>query len=155
MGARDVPGCWHYRGGRRMSGFAAIRSRYDSRIVRRVSGWEQYYLLRSVLADFACAIGSLARAESCSGSATVRGSPQLGARLGLRPLDELPQRFNVHPGGMPPLGREPDLPDEVAKSVGHIRAAAGQGCGRSVLGSQSGVHEQMPADRAVCTESQT
>jgi exopolysaccharide biosynthesis polyprenyl glycosylphosphotransferase len=39
-----------------MSGFAVARGRYDPRVVRRVSGWERYYLRRAALADFACAI---------------------------------------------------------------------------------------------------
>ena len=39
-----------------MSGFAVARDRYDRQVVRRVSGWERYYLRRAVLADFGCAI---------------------------------------------------------------------------------------------------
>ena len=39
-----------------MSGFAVARGRYDPQVVRRVSGWERYYLRRAALADFGCAI---------------------------------------------------------------------------------------------------
>ena len=39
-----------------MSGFAVARGRYDRQVVRRVSGWERYYLRRAALADFGCAI---------------------------------------------------------------------------------------------------
>jgi exopolysaccharide biosynthesis polyprenyl glycosylphosphotransferase len=39
-----------------MSGFTVARRQYDSQIVRRVSGWERYYLRRAVPADVACAI---------------------------------------------------------------------------------------------------
>jgi exopolysaccharide biosynthesis polyprenyl glycosylphosphotransferase len=39
-----------------MSGFAVARGRYDRQIIRRVSGWERYYLRRAALADFGCAI---------------------------------------------------------------------------------------------------
>jgi Bacterial sugar transferase len=133
-----------------MSGFVVARRRYDSQIARRVSGWERYYLCITAPADVACAIWSLARAEFCTGSATSRASPQPGARLGRRPLDELPQLFDVPPGDMPPVGPRPALPDEAAKYVGHIRAGIGQ---RAVR--RSGVYEQMPADRAVSTASQT
>ena len=40
-------------GGVRMSGFAVASGRY---VIRRVSGWERYYLRRAALADFGCAI---------------------------------------------------------------------------------------------------
>ena len=39
-----------------MSGFAVARGRYDPQVVRRVSGWERYYLRKAALADFGCAI---------------------------------------------------------------------------------------------------
>ena len=39
-----------------MSGFAVARSQYDSQIVRRVSGWERYYLRRAAPADVASAV---------------------------------------------------------------------------------------------------
>lgn len=39
-----------------MSGFAVARSRYDRQTVRRVAGWERYYLRKAALADFCCAI---------------------------------------------------------------------------------------------------
>jgi exopolysaccharide biosynthesis polyprenyl glycosylphosphotransferase len=52
-----------------MSGFAVARSRYDSHIARRVSGWERYYLRRAAPADFACAImGVFAAAQLRFGS---------------------------------------------------------------------------------------
>ena len=137
------------RGGRCMSGFVVARRRYDSQIARRVSGWERYYLRRAAPADIACAIRSLARAQSCSGSATIPASPQPGARPGRRPRDELPQLSKVLPGDMPPVEPLPALPDEAAKYVGHIRAGADQWAVR-----RSGVYAQMPADRAVGTASQ-
>jgi exopolysaccharide biosynthesis polyprenyl glycosylphosphotransferase len=43
-------------GGMHMSGFAVARGRYDPRVIRRVSGWERYYLRKAALADFGCAI---------------------------------------------------------------------------------------------------
>jgi exopolysaccharide biosynthesis polyprenyl glycosylphosphotransferase len=39
-----------------MSGFVVARGRYDRQVVRRVSGWERYYVRRVALADFGCAI---------------------------------------------------------------------------------------------------
>jgi exopolysaccharide biosynthesis polyprenyl glycosylphosphotransferase len=57
-----------------MSGLAVARRRYDSRIARRVSGWERYYLRRAAPADFVCAVVGVAAAAQLRFGNNVTGA---------------------------------------------------------------------------------